>query len=321
VNGGTPRRPPASGNRGFTLIEVMVALAILAIALTAIFSSFSFQHKSYIVQNAVARMQQSVRGGMQFIEEDLRNTANISSTNIAAPSQLFGGSAPAALVAALKATDGGTTGSDNLYVLSLTGLDTTLPNAAVATETVTVVDNTTPWAAGDVGVVYDSLNADLFRVTAFQASTSQLTHSAFTYSYSQGTRIARLRYSEYSVDTSTPAHPALVRKAFDNTGTLVSDLLADDIEDMQIRLGVYDNVTGAVTFMDGGTLTAAQLRNVRQIKIQLVGRASAPDPAWSEGPYYDTANFNRTGGIVGYNNYRRRPLVQIFQIRNAGISQ
>lgn len=309
------------GRGGFTLIEIMIALAILGIALTAIFSTFIFQQKSFVTQNTVAQMQQSVRGGMQFMEEELRNAVNIPSINIAVPATLFGGSPlPAVLTDGMKVTDGGTNGSDDLYVISRTGLDNILANAAVATDTVTVVDNTTPWMPGDVGVVYAAAYADIFTVTAFQPATSQLTHSAFTYSYSAGTRIGRLRYSEYSINNSIPDHPALIRRYVDNTGTLVSDVVADDIEDLQVRLGVLDNVTGTITFMDGVGLTNAQLRNVRQVKVQFVGRAAVADPAWNEGPYYNTVDFNRNGGITGYIQHRRRPLLEVIQIRNAGIS-
>lgn len=309
------------GRGGFTLIEMMIALAIMGIALTAIFSSFSFQHKSYVTQNAVAQMQQSVRGGLAFMGGDLRNAANITSTNIAVPTTLFGGSPlPAVLTDGMRVIDGGTNGSDNLYVISRTGIDNILSNAAAAGDSVTVVDNTTPWTTGDVGVVYDAANADIFTVTAFQPATSQLTHSAFTYGYLAGTRIGRLRYSEYFINNSIPAHPALMRRYRDNTGTLVSDVVADDIEDLQVRLGVLDNVTGTITFMDGVGLTNAQLRNVRQVKVQFVGRASAADSEWNEGPYYNTVDFNRSGGITGYTHHRRRPLLEVIQIRNAGIS-
>ena len=309
------------GRGGFSLIEMMIAIAILGIALTAIFSTFSFQHKSYVTQNAVARMQQDVRGGLAFMEGDLRNAAGVPSMNIAVPAALFGGSPlPAVLTDGIKVIDGGTNGSDNLYVISRTGLDNILANAAVALETVTVVDNTTPWGTGDVGVVYDATNADIFTVTAFQSATSQLTHSAFTYSYPAGTRIGRLRYSEYSIDNGNPARPVLMRRYLDSTGTFVADVVADDIEDLQVRLGVLDNVTGTITFMDGVGLTNAQLRNVRQVKVQLVGRSSAADPAWNEGPYYNAVDFNRTGGIAGYTQNRRRPLLEVIQIRNAGIS-
>jgi Tfp pilus assembly protein PilW len=57
-------------------------MVILSISLAAIFSTFNSQHKSYVVQNAVAQMQENVRGGMLYIEDDLRNVASNPSLNL-----------------------------------------------------------------------------------------------------------------------------------------------------------------------------------------------------------------------------------------------
>ena len=48
-------------NKGFTLIEILVSLAILGIVLAGIYSVYNMQHKSYIVQEQVTEMQQSER--------------------------------------------------------------------------------------------------------------------------------------------------------------------------------------------------------------------------------------------------------------------
>lgn len=321
------------GKGGFTLIEMMIALAILGIALTAIFSTFIFQQKSFVTQNTVAQMQQSVRGGMAYMESDLRNAASVASTNINVPAALFGGTAPISLVSGLGVVDGGATGSDNLFLISFTGVNTTLQKAAgnsVLNQSDTDVDDVTGWVPGDMGIIFDSTNADVFFVTGVQISPTKVTHNPagsifsvnkFSHDYAAGTRIARIRYSGYSIDSSTPAHPALVRWSLDNTGTRVSDVVAEDIEDMQILLGVQDNVTHVVTEHSGDWFTggnAAQLANVRQVRIQLVGRSPVADAEWNEGGYYYT-RYNRTGGLGGYDHHRRRPLEEIIHIRNAGL--
>lgn len=321
------------GRGGFTLIEMMIALAILAIALTAIFSSFSFQHKSYVTQNSVAQMQQSVRGGMAFMESDLRNAASVASSNVNVPAALFGGTTPISLVSGLGVVDGGATGSDNLYLISFTGVNTTLQKAAgnsVMNQSDTDVDDVTGWTTGDMGIIFDSTNADVFFVTGVQTSPTKINHNPagsifsdnkFTHDYAAGTRIARIRYSGYSIESSIPAHPTLVRWSLDNTGTRVSEVVAEDIEDMQVLLGVYDNAAQTITEHGGDWFTggnAAQLANVRQVRIQLVGRSPVADAAWNEGAYYNTW-YNRNGGLAGYDHHRRRPLEEIVRIRNAGL--
>ncbi|WP_320041287.1 prepilin-type N-terminal cleavage/methylation domain-containing protein [uncultured Desulfobacter sp.] len=57
---------------GFTLIEILISLAISGIILTGILYVFETSNKSYIVQDDVARMQQNVRIAKYYIEKDLR---------------------------------------------------------------------------------------------------------------------------------------------------------------------------------------------------------------------------------------------------------
>ena len=57
---------------GFSLIEVMSALVILAIAMTAVFATFISQQKSFTVQNRVAEMQQNLRQAAEYMSRDIR---------------------------------------------------------------------------------------------------------------------------------------------------------------------------------------------------------------------------------------------------------
>jgi len=59
-------------NKGFSLIELMTAIAIFVIVATFIFSSFIFQNKSYITQDQVARLQQNSRASIDLMVRDLR---------------------------------------------------------------------------------------------------------------------------------------------------------------------------------------------------------------------------------------------------------
>ena len=58
--------------RGFTMAEVLVALLVSAIVLGAIFVAFSSQHKSYLVQDDTAEMQQSLRATMDFMVREIQ---------------------------------------------------------------------------------------------------------------------------------------------------------------------------------------------------------------------------------------------------------
>ena len=53
-------------------MEVMSALVILAIAMTAVFATFISQQKSFTVQNRVAEMQQNLRQAVEYMSRDIR---------------------------------------------------------------------------------------------------------------------------------------------------------------------------------------------------------------------------------------------------------
>ena len=66
----TPRsnRPEA----GFTLVELMIAMAISLIVLSSVFSLFMFQQRVYVQQSDMARNQAQLRGALQAMSRDIR---------------------------------------------------------------------------------------------------------------------------------------------------------------------------------------------------------------------------------------------------------
>lgn len=59
-------------HKGFTLIELLVVLAISSIVMTAMYSAYHSQHKSYLIQEQVAALQQNLRSARLILEKDLR---------------------------------------------------------------------------------------------------------------------------------------------------------------------------------------------------------------------------------------------------------
>jgi len=66
-----PKDSPCIKASGFTLVELLVALAVGAILLTAIYSVYGGLTRSYTTQNVAADMQQVVRAGIDFMVEDI----------------------------------------------------------------------------------------------------------------------------------------------------------------------------------------------------------------------------------------------------------
>jgi type IV pilus assembly protein PilW len=59
-------------HEGFTLVELLVAMAISAIVMTAIYSAYYSQQKSFLVQDQIAAAQQNLRAGMYMMEREIR---------------------------------------------------------------------------------------------------------------------------------------------------------------------------------------------------------------------------------------------------------
>jgi type IV pilus assembly protein PilW len=57
---------------GFTLVELMMTLAISGIVMGAIYSAYLSQQRTYLAQEQVAEMQQNIRAGLDIMEREIR---------------------------------------------------------------------------------------------------------------------------------------------------------------------------------------------------------------------------------------------------------
>ena len=66
------KRKKSLSTQGFTLIELLVGMVVSLLAMGAIYSTFLNQHKSYLVQEEVAAMQQNIRAAMFYMQREIR---------------------------------------------------------------------------------------------------------------------------------------------------------------------------------------------------------------------------------------------------------
>jgi type IV pilus assembly protein PilW len=59
-------------HKGFTLIELMIGMAISVIVMAGIYSAYQSQQKSHDIQIQVAAMQQNLRAAMFYMEREIR---------------------------------------------------------------------------------------------------------------------------------------------------------------------------------------------------------------------------------------------------------
>lgn len=59
-------------NRGFTLVELMITLAMSGIVIAAVYAAYRVQQRSYTAQDQVIEMQQNIRAGVGIMMRDIR---------------------------------------------------------------------------------------------------------------------------------------------------------------------------------------------------------------------------------------------------------
>ena len=60
-------------NRGFSLIEVLVSMALASIIIAAVYNLFHDQKDAYVAQDQVAEMQQNLRAGVLLMTQEIRS--------------------------------------------------------------------------------------------------------------------------------------------------------------------------------------------------------------------------------------------------------
>jgi type IV pilus assembly protein PilW len=321
----------ASRNResGFTLVEVMSALAILAVAMTAVFATFTTQQKSFTVQSRVAEMQQNLRQAAEYMTRDIRLAGYGIPANVAIPNNVV--AAGVTTMRSLYAKDN-TTGPDEIYVLYLYDMDanqppTTNTSAMPSGAGLVNVASTTGFVAlgGELVLVTDgSTAADLFETSAAGGGVltfgggynyNAIAHAGYGLGPPPAT-VAKARFIRYFIDASDPEHPTLMVDRMAGAGQPPQPL-ADDIEDMQVSYGLDTNADGVVDNPDPATWTStpANLSQVRQVRLQLLARTRVPDRDWSE---TRPALGNHAAGAAA-DGYRRRVADVVIDVRNSGI--
>ena len=83
-------------NMGFTLVELLVALAISGVVMTSVYAAYQSQQKSYTVQEEVAALQQNLRTAMYYMSNQIREAG-------CNPSSIKGANAPRIITANVDA--------------------------------------------------------------------------------------------------------------------------------------------------------------------------------------------------------------------------
>jgi type IV pilus assembly protein PilW len=320
---------PARSMAGFTILELLVAIALGMVILAGLFRTFKVQHDSYVIQDQVSAMQQNLRAAMYFVTRDLQMAGYY--TNFDRNSRqldwndLDGDSNPAnnmetgrPLIFGLNnVSASGDSIKDNTDIIVIvkassevhrlgsgegaSGGVITLSSRDLDGDGTADLNNTSKRFG--LLVKQDLSFADFFQVDS--ASGNITPPAGLVENYTSGDTVFRTDLIVYRVDDSTLDHPCLVRKNLGNDAGY--QVIAENIDNIQFRYQLNDG-----TWVND---PAGNQARVRAVEVLLVART-----AFAQRGYRDTSSISFGTETISVNDsYRRKTLNAIVKTRNVGL--
>jgi prepilin-type N-terminal cleavage/methylation domain-containing protein len=297
----TPRaRDPRSG---YSLVELMVSVAVMALVTTLLLQSFSRQHTVSVGQERLVETQEEARVLVDLIVSDLR---------------MAGFMLPA--FAAIGSNDGGTSDADIVCMSDASVIDeATLPSASSRF-------TGAPLASGFSGSVSSvSVNAsdrdidadgdDDFTVGGgILIGTGSRVHCAVVRSLSSSAiTFSPATPSAFAAAADDVVVPAVVYRLNGTTLTRNSTVLSDRIEDLQIQYGVDADSNGTVEGAEFpiDDLTGQDFDLIETARVSLTARDPRPTERFAGRL---PAAANRVAGAA--DNFKRRRVIGDALLRN-----
>jgi type IV pilus assembly protein PilW len=326
------RNIPMKGHthcRGFSLVELMIALVITLILLAGIGQIFLSSKKSYTIQSSLSRIQESGRYAMDVLTQDLRRAG------------YWGGNADITAITGTQAqlVEGGTCAENstawarslNRKVFGLNdsrGTYGCLPATTLPPQDIVVVRYAAPWQVGDTTTPaflddHFYLRSSLFEGRLFTGdengdAENQITAAAVRTSE----LIARAYFINPATNTATNrcgggTVPSLYRMGLIN-GTPTVEEIAYGVENLQVQYGI-DNLPAGLgdgsvdSYVDAFDAADANWDRIIAVRIWLLVRAECPDTGYTNSTIYSMAGAD----LPAFNDsYRRKLYSSTVQLRN-----
>ena len=287
------RRVLKIGQRGMTLMELLVAMALGAVLLLTLTQFYSHARRAYTMQNEQARLQEHARMALTLIGREVRMSGylgcdaavTVATTAVASPDL------PTA-VFALRGYENGTgwtapkgvtrvAGSDVLRVIravpgrSLLAVDMASPSAALS-----LTVNGEGLVANDRLIVSDCLGADLFCASALSGLTIQHASScngsvALSRAYLTGAQVMAYAQAQFFIGINPSGRAALYQVAWNGNGLGSAQEWVEGVADLQLRLGLDTNVDGEVD-SEVAPSAVGDWSQVKRVRVSLLMEGAEP---------------------------------------------
>ena len=310
--------------RGFSLVELMVALVITLILLAGIGQIFLSSKKSYTLQDSLSRMQESGRYAMDTLTQDLRRAG------------YWGGNADITEIGGTLtqlAENGSCLGSGNsdwarMLDKKVFGLNDNrtnygcLPSTSLPAQDALLVRFAAPWPVGGTTTPSFQNNHLYLRSSLFEGKLFRGSDEASNPITAAAVRTSELVARVYFINPATTTGtnkcdggtvPSLFRLGLVN-GVPTVEEVAYGVENLQVQYGIDTTNDDSVdSFVNAAGPTDPMWDQIIAVRIWLLVRAECPDTGYNNDTIYSMGGAN----LPAFNDgYRRKLYASTVRLRN-----
>jgi len=279
--------------KGLTLIELLVAMAISAVLIAAMYRTFIGQHRTYTVQEQVVDMQQNARVAINRMMREIRMAGFGNAWNILPPHGLPFSAIDGPFSYIINPRDDRNMiigqHDDQITIIGAFEQVSTLKTSTDGTNTIELVEKADQFNL--INRKYLCVGGlETHIVTGISGNTITL-DSNLLFNHAAGTPVFKVKAITYQLrwDNRNPNMPVLTRE--DQTDGGGSQVVAENIENLQFRYVLEDGSESD---------SPADPSRIRMVRVTVHARTSLSDPDFK-------------GGVGGF---RRRTIASNILVRN-----
>jgi type IV pilus assembly protein PilW len=301
---------------GFSVVEMLVAVTVSMFVMGALIVVVSGSSSTGRTRDRASALQINGRYALEQIKNDLQNAGFLGISSLFFPDQ----SLTASGINVTNVCDSNNVGKLSLRVWGANDANpyaaTCIPAANYSLGDVMVVRSLNPTpvtATTDTTLVY--FHSSYEKGAAFKGSATPMDCTGAVYrSPCMDYLVNEVVYyiSPYTNSpTESPLVPALYRLRLSNGPTMIRELVASGVENMQVRYGVFQT-DSTTRYLAADVLTSTDWDAVRSVQLWLLMRASTTDAG-----YQNTTTYTMGTHVVTVNdNYPRLLMSAVIDLRN-----
>ena len=297
-------RRSAGAAKGFTLIELMVAMLLGLIVIGGVVSVFIANQRTYRTNQALGDVQDGSRTAFEMMARDIRDAGLTGCTNNGRLANVLNNSTTAwwanwnnaligydhtqvdLAVAIGTAEQARVAGTDSLMLMSAAGSGVTVKINAEPAATFTLNESSTDLQTGDLIMVCDPDHSAVLQATSIASGT--ITHAASgspgncttdlnfptacsgtsSYVFAPNSQISKLDAVDWYVGVNPVKGTSLYRVSLVNTGGTPAPITQEMVRDVTAMLLTYHQ-SGSGTFGDATTVTNWALVDAVRVNLTL----------------------------------------------------